>query len=60
MGAFILLVEFVAKVAPEIIEAFWAEHPDLRPPPHEGTRDAIESKAEALEAKKFDGPDDSG
>ncbi len=59
-GAFLLLVEFVAKVAPEIIEAFWAEHPDLKPPPREGTRDAIESKAEAAEAAKFDNSNDSG
>ena len=60
MGAFLLLVEFVSKAAPEIIEAFWAEHPDLKPPPREGTRDAIEGDAERLEAEKFDGPGDSG
>ncbi len=52
-GAFLLLVEFVAKLAPEIIEAFWAEHPDLKPAPREGTRDAIENKAKAVEAEKF-------
>ena len=59
-GAFLLLVEFVSKVAPEIIKAFWTEHPDLKPPPREGTRDAIDAEAEAAERAKFDGPPDSG
>lgn len=59
-GAFLLLVEFVTKVAPEIIEAFFAEHPDLRPPPREGSKDSIESAAEAAEAAKFDNEGDSG
>lgn len=59
-GAFLLLVEFVTAVAPEIIEAFWTEHPDLKPPPREGSRDAIEAGAEAAERAKFDGDGDPG
>lgn len=59
MEAFLILVEFVARVAPEIIEAFFTEHPDLRPPPREGTASAIESKAEAAERAKFDSDESS-
>jgi len=56
-GAFLLLVDFVSRLAPEIIEAFFVEHPDLRPPPREGSQAAVERAAAQALADKFDNSD---